>query len=81
MGMNGENERTNMSQGMENGMNRAFEQNPAPNLQNSNPTLGTSVNMSHNQNFTSNGGQGIDYNHPLFLNPTYVSGVSIISFN
>lgn len=26
------------------------------------------------------GGQGIDYNHPLFLSPTDVSGISIISF-
>ncbi|XP_015165801.1 uncharacterized protein [Solanum tuberosum] len=25
-------------------------------------------------------GQGIDYNHPLFLNPTDVSGISLISF-
>lgn len=25
-------------------------------------------------------GQGIDYNHPLFLNSTDVSGINIISF-
>ncbi|KAH0659614.1 hypothetical protein KY289_028362 [Solanum tuberosum] len=24
--------------------------------------------------------QGIDYNHPLFLSPTDISGVSLISF-
>ncbi|KAH0692736.1 hypothetical protein KY285_019833 [Solanum tuberosum] len=29
---------------------------------------------------TAASSQGIDYNHPLFLSPTDVSGVSLISF-
>ncbi|XP_049398958.1 uncharacterized protein LOC125862879 [Solanum stenotomum] len=32
------------------------------------------------QNNSSLQGQGIDYNHPLFLSPTDVSGLSLISF-
>ena len=36
---------------------------------------------AYNSSQVSSGqSQGIDYNHPLFLNPTNVSGMSIISF-
>ncbi|XP_055822124.1 uncharacterized protein LOC129890635 [Solanum dulcamara] len=38
-------------------------------------TLGQRVQLNQSMS-----GQGIDYNHPLFLSPTNVSGISIISF-
>ena len=39
------------------------------------------ANMTQSRSHVSSGqSQGIDYNHPLFLNPTGASGMSIISF-
>ncbi|XP_055814317.1 uncharacterized protein LOC129883737 [Solanum dulcamara] len=38
------------------------------------------VAISGSSSSAGNNGQGIDYNHPLFLSPTDVSGISIISF-
>ena len=42
---------------------------------------GENADMTQRRSYVSSGqSQGIDYNHPLFLNPTDVSGMSIISF-
>ncbi|XP_055812079.1 uncharacterized protein LOC129881995 [Solanum dulcamara] len=38
------------------------------------------VGIPSSASSVGNNGQGIDYNHPLFLSPTDVSGISIISF-
>ncbi|XP_055834507.1 uncharacterized protein LOC129903053 [Solanum dulcamara] len=38
------------------------------------------VGIPSSASSAGNNGQGIDYNHPLFLSPTDVSGISIISF-
>ena len=39
------------------------------------------ADMTQSRSHVSSGqSQGINYNHPLFLNPTDVSGMSIISF-